>query len=78
MAKICNIDKKYWDDKITTILGEYITSYKRSISKEPFKMVYGQEAVVPLHFKQQTLEIAQILRLDIEKLSRKDCFNFKG
>jgi hypothetical protein len=30
-------------------------------------MVYGQEAIVPLHFKHQTLEIAQVLKLDLTK-----------
>ena len=41
------------------------TSYKRATNQTPFKLVYGQEVVVPLHFRQHTLEIAKVLKLDI-------------
>lgn len=32
-----------------------------------FLLVYGQEAVVPLHFQQHTKQIATMLRLDLKK-----------
>ena len=37
----------------------------------PFQLVYGQAAVVPLHFQQQTPIIAEIIHVDVEQ-GRKD------
>ena len=67
LTKICNIDKNDWDDKILAILWAYRKTYKISTGHTPFKMAYGQESIVPLHFKQQALDISQVLRLDIRK-----------
>ena len=66
LTKICNIDKNDWDDKILAILWAYKTTYNISTGQTPFKMVHGQ-VVIPLHFKQQTQEISQVLKLDITK-----------
>ena len=52
LTKICNADKDDWDEKIPTVLWAYIIAYKRSTDQTPFRLVYGQEAVVPLHFRQ--------------------------
>lgn len=67
LTKICNLDKNDWDDKIPSILWAYRTTNKSYIGKTSFRMVYGQEAVVPLHFKQHTPKITQILKLDLTK-----------
>jgi hypothetical protein len=48
--KICGLDRDDWDDKVPTILWAYRTMYKRLTGQMPFKLVYGQEAVIPLHF----------------------------
>lgn len=40
-------------------------------------MVYHQEVVVPLHFKQQDLEISQVLRLDITKAKEHRLFQLQ-
>lgn len=37
-------------------------------------MVYGQEVVVPLHFRQHTLEIAKFLKLDIGEAKHERLF----
>jgi hypothetical protein len=50
LTKICGIDKNDWDDKVPTVLWEYRYGYKRSTGQIPFKLVYGQEFVIPLHF----------------------------
>ena len=71
LKKICNTDKDDWDEKILAVLWAYRTTYKRSTNQTPFRLVYGQEAVVPLHFRQQTPIIADILHVDVEE-GRKD------
>ena len=53
LTKIYSLDKNDWDDKIPTILWAYRRTCKRYTRKSPFRMVYGQEAVAPLHFKQK-------------------------
>ena len=58
------MDKDDWDEKIPTVLWAYRTSYKKATNHTPFKLVYGQEAIVPLHFKQYTPEIAHVLKID--------------
>ena len=53
------------------VLWAYRTTYKRSTNQPPFRLVYGQEVVVPLHFRQQTSIIAENLHVDVEH-ERKD------
>lgn len=76
-TKICSIDKNDWDDKITAVLWAYITTYKISINQTPFKMVYGQEVVVPLHFRQHTVEIAKVFKLDIGEAKHERLFQLQ-
>ena len=71
LNKVFNTDKADWDKKIPAILWVYRTAYKWSTDQTPFRLVYGQEAVVPLHFQQQTPIIAQLLHVDVEH-ARKD------
>ena len=40
-------------------------------------MVYGQEAVIHLHFKQQTPEIALVLKLDLTKAREDKLFQLQ-
>ena len=60
-----SVDKNDWDDKILVVLWAYRTTYKRETNQTLFKLVYGQEVVVPLHFRQHTVEISKVLKLDI-------------
>lgn len=64
LTKICNRDKDDWDDKIPPTLWAYRMAYKRSTGQTPFRLVYGQEAVVSLHFQRQEPLISHILHLD--------------
>ena len=40
-------------------------------------MVYGQEVVVPLQFREQALEIAQVLQLDTIKATKDILFQLQ-
>ena len=59
------MDKDDWDDKVPVVLWSYRTTYKRATNQTPFKLVCGQEVVVPLHFRKHALEIGEVLKLDI-------------
>ena len=48
LTKLCKLDKTDLDDNILAILWAYRTTYKISFGQTPFKMVYGQEVVIPL------------------------------
>ena len=71
LTKIFNADKDDWDEKLPAVLWAYRTTYKRSTDQTPFRLVYGQEVVVPLHFRQQTPIIAELLHVNV-KQGRKD------
>ena len=76
-TKICSIDKNNRDDKIPAVLWPYRTTYKRETNQTPFKLVYVQEVVVPLHFRPHTFEIAKVLKLDISEAKHKRLFQLK-
>ena len=71
LTKICNTNKDDWDEKIPALLWAYTTAYKHSTDQTSFRLVYVQEAVVPLHFRQQTPIIVDILHVNVEQ-ARKD------
>ena len=71
------MDKDDWDVKVPALLWAYKTTQKRETNQTPFKLVYGQEVVVPLHFRQHTLEIAKVLKLDIGEAKHERLFQLK-
>ena len=62
---------------IPTIFCTYGTIYKIYTGQTPFIMVYGKEAVVSLHVKQQKPEIAQVLKLDLIKAKKYRLFQLQ-
>jgi len=62
--KICGLNRDNWDDKAPLILWAYRTTYKSSTRKEPFKLIYDQEAVIPLHFCANACRISFVLEFD--------------
>jgi hypothetical protein len=45
-------------------LWAYGTAYKILTGQTPFKLVYGQEVVIPLHFCANAGRIASVLEFD--------------
>jgi hypothetical protein len=55
----------------------YRTSYKRETDQTLFKLVYEQKVIVPLHLRQQTLEITKVLKLDIGEANHERLFQLQ-
>ncbi|MCO5547027.1 hypothetical protein L7F22_000468 [Adiantum nelumboides] len=58
LTKIVEAHRTDWDLKLTSALWVYRTAYNVAINCTPFKMVYGQEAVMPWEFVIPSLRVA--------------------
>ncbi|MCO5564752.1 hypothetical protein L7F22_018420 [Adiantum nelumboides] len=58
LTKTVEAHRTDWDLKLTSVLWAYRTAYKVAINCTPFKMVYGQEAVMPWEFVILSLRVA--------------------
>ncbi|MCO5614966.1 hypothetical protein L7F22_069252 [Adiantum nelumboides] len=63
LKKIVQEDHKDWDLKLDSALWSFRTTFKVTTRMTPFKLVYGQEAVVPMEF------VVPSLRVSAQKMS---------
>jgi transposase InsO family protein len=63
LTKIWNVNRDDWDLKVPTILWAYRNTCKKMTGHTPFKLVYGQEAVIPLEFLIPSLRVAAITQM---------------
>ena len=66
LTKVCNANRDDWELNIPTVPWAYCTAYKILTRQTPSKLVYGQEAVMPMEYIIPSLHIAVAMIMDDE------------
>ena len=62
--KVCNVNRNDWDLRILVVLWAYITTCKKLTGHTPFRLVYGQEAIMPMEYIVPSLKTSAFTKMD--------------
>lgn len=64
LTKVFNVKRDDWHLRVSTVLWSYRTTCKKLTRHTPFKLVHGQEAIVPMEFLVPSLRIVVFIEMD--------------